>query len=93
MVEDPDQGLHEVLGLDRAAGNVDDRQPALGGEAPAQVVGEAHAAGRVAYHGMDAAEGGAGAATTAQALGASWSIHQFSVCGSPVSGSFPKDVQ
>lgn len=33
------------------------------------------------------------AATTAQALGASWSIHQFSVCGSPVSGSFPKDVQ
>lgn len=33
------------------------------------------------------------AATTAQALGASWSIHQLRVCGSPVSGSLPKEVQ
>ena len=33
------------------------------------------------------------AATTAQARGASRSIHQFSVSGSPVSGSLPNDVQ
>ena len=32
-------------------------------------------------------------ATTAHALGASVSIHQFSVTGSPVSGSLPNDVQ
>src|SRR5690606_20072392 len=33
------------------------------------------------------------AATTAQARGASRSIHQFSVSGSPVAGSLPNDVQ
>src|SRR5918998_2333956 len=32
-------------------------------------------------------------ATTAQALGARWSIHQLRVRGSPVVGSFPNEVQ
>src|ERR671932_1516438 len=33
------------------------------------------------------------AATTPQAPGARWSIHQFSVSGSPVASSLPNDVQ
>src|SRR3954469_7401278 len=33
------------------------------------------------------------AATTAHAFGARWSIHQLRVSGSPVAGSFPKEVQ
>src|SRR4051812_22948762 len=61
LVEQPDQRLHEVLRLYRAAGDVDDRQVAGRAEVPAQVVGEAHAAGRVAGHRVDAAVGGAGA--------------------------------
>src|SRR3954452_25580254 len=32
-------------------------------------------------------------ATTPQAFGASWSIHQLSVSGSPVASSLPKEVQ
>ena len=32
-------------------------------------------------------------AITAQAFGASWSIHQFTVSGCPVSGSLPNEVQ
>src|SRR3954447_7464439 len=55
LVEQPDERLHEVLGLHRAAGDVDDRQVAGRPEVPAEVVGEAHAAGRVARHRVDAA--------------------------------------
>lgn len=33
------------------------------------------------------------AATTAHAFGANWSIHQFTVSGSPVVSSLPNDVQ
>src|SRR4051794_16658651 len=57
LVEQPDERLHEVLGLHRAAGDVDDRQVAGRAEVPAEVVGEAHAAGRVARHRVDAAVG------------------------------------
>ncbi len=47
--------------MDRAAGHADDRQPGLGPPVPAEVVGHAHRAGRVARHRVDAAVGGAGA--------------------------------
>ena len=47
--------------MDRAAGHADDRQAGLGPPVPAQVVGHAHGAGRVARHGVDAAVGRAGA--------------------------------
>src|SRR4051794_15897045 len=57
LVEQPDERLHEVLRLHRAAGDVDDRQVAGRAEVPAEVVGEAHAAGRVARHRVDAAVG------------------------------------
>ena len=46
--------------MGRAAGHADDRQAGLGAPVPAQVVGHAHGAGRVAGHGVDAAVGGAG---------------------------------
>ena len=57
LVEQVEQRLHEVVRLDRAAGHVDDRQPAGRPPVPAQVVGQAHAPGRVAGHGVDAAVG------------------------------------
>src|SRR5690606_5911688 len=60
LVEQPGQVLHGVVRLDRAAGHVDYRQPAGGAELPPEVVGQAHAAGWVAGHGVDAAVGGAG---------------------------------
>ena len=44
-----------------AARHADDRQPRLGLPVPAQVVGHAHGAGRVARHRVDPAVGGAGA--------------------------------
>src|SRR3954467_896478 len=59
LVEQPDERLHEVLRLHRAAGHVDDRQVAGGAEVPPEVVGQAHAAGRVARHRVDAAVRGA----------------------------------
>ena len=62
LVEQVEQRLHEVVGLHRAAGHVDDRQAGLRFPIPAEVVGQAHAAGGVAFHGVDAAVGGAGSA-------------------------------
>ena len=50
-----------LSGCDRAAGHAHDRQPGLGPPVPAEVVGHAHRAGRVAGHRVDAAVGGAGA--------------------------------
>src|SRR6185437_4580337 len=61
LVEQVGQRLHEVIGLHRAAGDIDHRQPRLRAPAPAQVVGQPHGSGRVAGHGVDAAVGGAGA--------------------------------
>ncbi len=61
LVEQVEQRLGQVVGLDRAAGHADDGQARLGLPVPAEVVGHAHRAGRVAGHRVDAAVGGAGA--------------------------------
>ena len=53
--------LGQVVGVDRAAGHADDRQAGLGLPVPAEVVGHAHRAGRVAGHRVDAAVRRAGA--------------------------------
>ena len=53
------QRLGDVVGLRRAAGDVDDRDARLRLPLPAQVVGQAHRAGRVVLHRRDAAVGGA----------------------------------
>ena len=60
-VEQVGQRLGQVVRLDRAAGHADDRDAGLGLPVPAEVVGHAHRAGRVAGHGVDAAVGRAGA--------------------------------
>src|ERR1700761_174413 len=61
LVEQVQQGLGQVVRVDRAAGHADDRQAGLGLVVPAQVVGYAHGAGRGAGHGGGGAGGGAGA--------------------------------
>src|SRR6266702_885827 len=60
LVEQVQDGLGQVVRLNRAAGHADDRQPGLGLPVPAEVVGYAHGPGRVARHRVDAAVGGAG---------------------------------
>ena len=45
LVEQVEQRLHEVVRLHGAAGHVDDRQAGLRLPVPAEVVGQAHAAG------------------------------------------------
>src|SRR6478672_13783327 len=61
LVEQVGDGLREVVGVDRAAGDAHDRQAGLGLPVPPEVVGDAHGAGRVAGHGVDAAVRRAGA--------------------------------
>ena len=61
LVEQVEQRLHEVVRLHGTARHVDDRHAGLRPPVPAQVIGQAHAAGGVARHGVDAAVGGAGA--------------------------------
>src|ERR671912_878886 len=61
LVEQVQDRLGQVVGLDRAAGHAHDRQAGLALPGPAQVVGHAHGPGGVAGHGVDAAVGGAGA--------------------------------
>src|SRR5438132_1267061 len=60
LVEQVQDGLGQVVRVDGAAGDADDRQPGLGLPVPAQVVRHAHGPGRVARHRVDAAVGGAG---------------------------------
>ena len=55
------QRLGHVVRLRRAAGDVHDRQAGLRLPVPAEVVGQAHRAGRVVLHRGDAAVGRAGA--------------------------------
>src|SRR5271166_2232021 len=57
LVEQVQDGLGQVVRLDGAAWHADDRQPGLGLVVPAEVVGYAHGAGRVARHRVDAAVG------------------------------------
>ena len=52
-----EQRLGDVVGLDRAAGQVDDRDAQARRPAPAQVVAQAHGAGRVVAHRRHAAVG------------------------------------
>ncbi len=54
LEEQVQHGLHEVVGLHRAAGNVDDGQPCLGAPIPAKVIGQAHGSGGIAGHGVNA---------------------------------------
>ena len=61
LMEEIEQGLGEIVGLHRAARQADDGQPAGRTPGPAEIVRQAHGAGRVALHRMDAAVGGAGA--------------------------------
>ena len=75
-------------------GHADDRDAGLALPVPAQVVGDAHRAGRVAGHGVDAAVGGAGPdRDDRRALGASRSSHSLVVIGWPVAGSLPNPHQ
>ena len=62
LVKQVEDGFHEVIGLHRAAGNVHDRQAGLRLPIPSEIVGQAHAAGRIALHGVNAAISGAGSA-------------------------------
>ena len=55
------QRLGDVVGLHRAAGQVDDRQPEARAPTRTEVVAQPHRAGRVAAHRRDPAVGGAGA--------------------------------
>ena len=61
LSQEVEERFGAVVGLDGAAGDVDDGQPAGRAPVPAQVVGEAHGPGGVAGHGVDAAVGGTGA--------------------------------
>src|SRR6516225_3195718 len=61
LVQQVQDGLGQVVRVDRAAGDADDRQSGLGLPVPAEVVRHAHRAGRVPRHRVDPAVGGAGA--------------------------------
>src|SRR5499433_3131127 len=61
LVEQVEDGLRQVVRVDRTAGHADDGQPRLGPPVPAEVVRHAHRAGRIAGHGVNPAVGGAGA--------------------------------
>src|SRR5262249_40594167 len=61
LIQKVRQRLGQVVRLDRTAGYAHDRQPRLRLPGPAEIVGHAHGAGRVALHRVDAAVGGAGA--------------------------------
>lgn len=60
LVEQVQQRFGHVVRLDGAAGNIDDGYSGLGAEIPTEVVGQSHAARRVARHGVNAAIGRAG---------------------------------
>ena len=51
----------KLSGCTGTTGHVHDRQAGLRFPIPAQIIGQAHAAGRIAGHGVNAAVGGAGA--------------------------------
>ena len=56
-----EDGLGEIVRMDRAARHADDRDAGFGAPLPSQVVRHAHGPRRVARHGVNAAVGGAGA--------------------------------
>jgi hypothetical protein len=61
LLEQVEQCLHKTIGMNRTARNVDDRDSGLRSPLPAKVVGEAHCAGRIAFHGVNPAIRRAGA--------------------------------
>src|SRR5579859_747256 len=61
LVQQVKNGLGQVVRVDRAARDADDRQAGLGPPVPAEVVGHAHGTRRVAGHRVDAPVGGTGA--------------------------------
>src|SRR3712207_5177904 len=60
LVEQPSEGLHEVVGLHGTPRYVHYRDASLGAEVPSQVVSQSHATGGVASNRVDAAVGRAG---------------------------------
>src|SRR4029077_2003992 len=52
-------GLHEIIGLDWAARNIDDRHARFRTPVPTEIIGESHCAGGIASHGVDASISGA----------------------------------
>ena len=63
LVEEIEEDFHEVVGMNWAARDVDNGDARFGSEIPSEVIGHTHAAGGVAFHGVDAAVSGAGAAS------------------------------
>src|SRR5438874_11868385 len=61
LVEEIEDGFHEVVGLYGASGNVHDGDAGLGFPVPAQVVIDTHGTGGIALHGLDATVGSSGA--------------------------------
>ena len=61
LAQQIEQRLHEIIGLNRTARHVDDRDARLRFPLPAEIIGKAHRAGRIALHGVNAAVGRAGA--------------------------------
>src|SRR3712207_2485166 len=60
LVEQPREGLHEVVRLHGTPGHVHDRDARLGAEVPSQIVRQSHATRGVARHRVDPAVGRAG---------------------------------
>src|SRR5947199_10827685 len=61
LVEEIEDGFHEVVRLYRASGNIHDGDAGLGSPVPAQVIIDTHSTGGIALHGMDATIGSTGA--------------------------------
>src|ERR1700691_4550579 len=59
-VEKIKERLHEVVRLDGASGNTNDGDIALRAPLPTKVIGQPHASGGIAFHGMNSAVGRAG---------------------------------
>src|ERR1700723_1776561 len=63
LVERVEYGFHEVVGLHRASGNIDDGQTGLGFPVPTQIISQTHSSRWIAFHGVYPAVGGAGSAS------------------------------
>jgi hypothetical protein len=59
LVQEIKQSLHEIVRLDRAARDTHDGNARMRFPLPAQVISQAHGAGGISLHRMDAAVGGA----------------------------------
>src|SRR2546421_3159645 len=60
LIEQIEEGLHEVVWLHGASGDIHDWDAGLGFPVPAQIVGDTHSTGGITLHGMDTTIGSAG---------------------------------